>query len=156
MRSAKNARAAAIAPAIGAPSMLFDASMRRRAPLGDPPGGATFEPDYRATVLGDVGPLAVGGRVCRSAKQVGAVGEAGTRGLGELELPTLPGAATGVGAASAASRARGADADEVSHAVAPRRSSSEATLSNALRELDAALAELLEEDGRRPVERNRP
>ena len=32
-RSAMNARAAAIAPAIGAPAMLFEASMRSIAPL---------------------------------------------------------------------------------------------------------------------------
>ena len=41
LRSLRNARAAAIAFWIGAPFMLFEASMRRSAPLLLPPGGAT-------------------------------------------------------------------------------------------------------------------
>ena len=41
LRSARNARAATIAFWIGAPFMLFDASMRRTAPLLEPPAGAT-------------------------------------------------------------------------------------------------------------------
>ena len=40
-RSSRNARAATVAPWIGAPFMLFDASIRRTAPLFEPPGGAT-------------------------------------------------------------------------------------------------------------------
>ena len=41
LRSARNARAAAIAFSIGLPSMLLDASIRRTAPLFDAPGGVT-------------------------------------------------------------------------------------------------------------------
>ncbi len=43
LRSARNALAAAIAPSIGLPSMLLEASMRRMAPL-DSPGGCTPSP----------------------------------------------------------------------------------------------------------------
>src|SRR5215470_17428939 len=43
-RTLRKARAAAVAFWIGAPFMLFEASMRRTAPLFDPPGGATDMP----------------------------------------------------------------------------------------------------------------
>ena len=44
LRSFKNARAAAIAPASGAPFMLFEASISRIAPVAAPPGGTTASP----------------------------------------------------------------------------------------------------------------
>ncbi len=44
-RSFRNARAAAIAPCSGAPFMLFEASIRRSAPVAAPPGGTTASPE---------------------------------------------------------------------------------------------------------------
>ena len=44
-RSFRNARAATIAPCRGAPFMLFEASIRRSAPVAAPPGGTTASPE---------------------------------------------------------------------------------------------------------------
>ena len=54
LRSARKARDAAMAFWIGAPFMLFDASIRRIAPLLSPPGGVTAKARNRARVLGDL------------------------------------------------------------------------------------------------------
>ena len=69
LRSPRNARDAAMAFWIGAPFMLFDASMSRIAPLASPPGGATPRPvtswPFSVTSTFDVLSALVDGSVTR-------------------------------------------------------------------------------------------
>ena len=61
LRWAMNARAAAMAASIGSPAMLFDASIRRIAPLDFEPL-STDEAGDQPTVLRDVEPAAASSR----------------------------------------------------------------------------------------------
>ena len=149
LRSARNARDAAMAFLIGAPFMLFDASMRSTAPLLEPPGGATARPvtgpPFSVTSTWE----AVSGLVLPSATRYALSGN-----------PEV-GDSVSVGAAFCASAPGTTSTDSAAHATAIQTDSRrcapalvervKALAEHALRELDAALAELLEEDGADPV-----
>ena len=84
LRSARKARDAAIAFWIGAPCMLFDASIRRIAPLLSPPGGVTARADtgfvFSVTFTFD----GVQRLRARKREQVRLVREPGGRRLAQL------------------------------------------------------------------------
>ena len=90
-RWARNARDAAIAFLIGAPFMLFDASTSKIAPLLSPPGGVTARDDDGARVLGDLHLRCVQRLRLRQRQEIGLVGEARRRRLGEPRRDRLRG-----------------------------------------------------------------
>ena len=134
---------------IGAPFMLFDASMSRIAPLAEPPGGATATP-----VTGP--PFSV--TLDLATRSAPALLRAPTRyalsGNPDVDDSVSFGAGrparrASVGTTSAATpRSRSRSAVRASRRCAPTLVERVKPLAeHALRELDATLAELLEEDG---------